>query len=78
MLVVSSSIALILATTKTSAATVNTAINRQVNVSTSAVQNGWIQENGKWYYYVNGKKKHGWIHPDNWYYLNDDGGMQTV
>lgn len=43
----------------------------------NATQNGWIQDSqGYWYYYVNGVKQTGWIHPDSWYYLDSNGVMQ--
>lgn len=39
---------------------------------------GWVQENGSWYYYSNGVKKTGWIQDGgNWYYCNSDGVRQT-
>lgn len=41
------------------------------------VKNGWIKENGKWYFYSNGKKSTGWKKINgNWYYL-PGGAMQT-
>lgn len=43
----------------------------------NATQNGWIQDSqGNWYYYVNGIKQTGWIHPDYYYYLDSNGVMQ--
>lgn len=40
--------------------------------------NGWIQSNGKWYYYKNGLKQQGWLNLNNkWYYLNNKGEMLT-
>lgn len=42
----------------------------------SAVKNGWVQENKRWYYYENGVPKKDWFKWDgNWYYLNSDGSM---
>lgn len=39
---------------------------------------GWVQENGKWYYYENGKKKTGLLICDNKkYLLGDDGARLT-
>jgi hypothetical protein len=41
---------------------------------------GWIQQNGKWYYYDlnTGLKKTGWLNDKGtWYYLNTDGSMAT-
>ena len=41
-------------------------------------KNGWVQESGKWYYYVNGAKKTGWLQDGKtWYYLKSDGVMAT-
>ena len=43
----------------------------------NATQNGWVSDSqGYWYYYVNGVKQTGWIHPDSWYYLDSNGVMQ--
>jgi hypothetical protein len=40
--------------------------------------NGWIFENGKWYYYRNNVKQTGWVLDKHiWYYMNTDGIMQT-
>ncbi len=40
--------------------------------------NEWIQTGGKWYYYINGGKKTGWLFEKNkWYYLKSDGVMAT-
>lgn len=41
---------------------------------------GWIQENGKWYYYDlnTSLKRIGWLNDRGiWYYLNNDGSMAT-
>ena len=39
---------------------------------------GWVQENGKWYYYANGAKHTGWLSAGGaWYYMNSSGVMQT-
>ena len=44
----------------------------------AAAKNGWVQEDGKWYYYQNGTKKTGWLlYGKDWYYLKPDGSMQT-
>ena len=43
------------------------------------VENGyWKYSNGKWYYYVNGVKKTGWLKDNGkWYLLGSDGAMKT-
>jgi glucan-binding YG repeat protein len=42
-------------------------------------KNGWLKENGSWYYYKNGKKETGWLEykKDVWYFLATDGKMLT-
>lgn len=38
----------------------------------------WVQGNGKWYYYRNGKAVTGWVLDNSsWYYMNGSGVMQT-
>jgi len=40
--------------------------------------NGWVQTNGKWYYFVNGQAKSGWLlSSGKWYYLDGTGVMKT-
>lgn len=40
--------------------------------------NGWVKENGLWYYYVENERQSGWVKVSGkWYYLNDSGVMQT-
>ncbi|MFK9090253.1 5'-nucleotidase C-terminal domain-containing protein [Bacillus salipaludis] len=42
------------------------------------VQNGWVQENGQWYYYENGQKHIGWLELEGKkYYFSQDGAMIT-
>ena len=43
------------------------------------VKNGWVLENGKYYYYDNGTMKTGWVQSGSfWYYMNpSDGTMVT-
>ena len=41
-------------------------------------QSGWVQSNGKWYFYESGDVKTGWVKTGGkWYYLDDLGVMQT-
>ena len=41
-------------------------------------RNGWVSENGSWYYYVDNVKQTGWQKINGyWYYMNSDGVMQT-
>ncbi|MFT3944992.1 MAG: hypothetical protein QM705_14370 [Ancrocorticia sp.] len=58
-------------TSKTSAPTAKV----QAKAITKA---GWVLEDGKWYYYVNGVKHTGWLASGGiWYYMNSSGVMQT-
>ena len=42
------------------------------------VHNGWVKEDGKWYFYVEGVKQTGWLKDGGkWYYLDANGEMQT-
>ena len=45
--------------------------------NSSTTKNGWIEENGSWYYYVNGTKATNKWCPDgsDWYYAGSDGKM---
>ena len=39
-------------------------------------KNGWLKENGYWYFYKDGVKQTGWLKDDSkWYYLGTDGKM---
>ncbi|MBE6017652.1 MAG: hypothetical protein E7233_08605 [Lachnospiraceae bacterium] len=41
-------------------------------------KNGWMKEDGVWYYYVNDEKQTGWKKiSDKWYYMDETGAMQT-
>jgi lactocepin len=39
--------------------------------------NGWSLEDGSWYYYKNSVRASGWVKDKQWYYLSEDGKMQT-
>ena len=52
-------------------------ISKIFTINTS-LKNGWIQENGNWYYYVNGTAQTGWLNDGgSWYYMNPNGTMAT-
>lgn len=41
-------------------------------------ENGWVKDGDKWYYYIEGQKKTGWMQVGNiWYYFQADGRMHT-
>lgn len=47
-------------------------------IANAYVYNGWENNNGHWYYYINGNKTSGWQNDrGTWYYLNSDGTMKT-
>ncbi|MBE5107854.1 N-acetylmuramoyl-L-alanine amidase family protein [Bacillus thuringiensis] len=57
---------------------VSAATKNGVQQVSQQVKTGWIQGNGTWKYYENGKMKIGWIQDNGkWYYLNNEGFMQT-
>lgn len=42
------------------------------------MKEGWLREDGKWYFYKDGKKVTGWLKDkDKWYYLDTNGIMKT-
>ncbi len=44
----------------------------------STVKNGWVQEDGTWFYYTDDEAATGWKQIKGvWYYFNADGAMQT-
>ena len=47
----------------------------------TAVKKGWVNENGRWYYYKNGVKQTGWLRlgnePKRVFYLGTNGVMRT-
>ena len=69
--------------TSATATTGQTTLNPTGNATYYAVWekralNGWIQQNGKWLYYVNDTAKTGWLNlGGTWYYMDSAGIMQT-
>lgn len=62
--------------TKTTSTVSDTAVSVQAK---EPVKKGWVEENGKYYYYVKGKKKKGWIRLDGKvYYLNPRNGIRLT
>ncbi|MBQ3545354.1 MAG: N-acetylmuramoyl-L-alanine amidase family protein, partial [Lachnospiraceae bacterium] len=50
----------------------------ELTVPTLDVYEGWINIDGKWYYYHNGTMQTGWVSVGGkWYYMNSSGVMQT-
>ena len=47
-------------------------------VTIEAAKEGWVQEDGNWYFYENNTPKTGWLKDGGyWYYMNAEGAMQT-
>ncbi len=46
-------------------------------VKPEPAKNGWVSENGTWYYYADGAKQTGWLYSGAWYYLDANGAMVT-
>ncbi|MDW0114038.1 glucosaminidase domain-containing protein [Sporosarcina saromensis] len=47
-------------------------------LSSNEVINGWFEENGKKYYYINNYRRIGWLQLEgNWYLFNSNGEMQV-
>ncbi|QCJ45359.1 N-acetylmuramoyl-L-alanine amidase family protein [Bacillus sp. S3] len=62
---------------------VDAAGNRSVTSYTTVVnvpvKNGWVSENNKWYFYVNGNKKIGWLKQGTtWYFLSYQTGTMAT
>lgn len=56
----------------------NITFNTNPATGGGTVKNGWLLENGKWYYYSNNTAKTGWLQDKGtWYYLKSDGAMAT-
>ena len=44
----------------------------------SIKEDGWVQMNGKWYFYVEGEKATGWMQQGkNWFYFDEEGVLQN-
>ena len=52
---------------------------KKVEEKTTTQKQGWVQENGKWFYYdQSSNKQSGWVQVNGtWYYLAQDGEMKT-
>ena len=49
-----------------------------IDEDSKLIRNGWIAENGKWYYYVDDVMKTGWLQlGSTWYYMDGQGVIQT-
>ncbi|MDR4190917.1 N-acetylmuramoyl-L-alanine amidase family protein, partial [Bacillus pseudomycoides] len=56
----------------------STATPKVGSVSKATQAKGWVKQQGKWYYYKNGKKVTGWSSiGGKWYYFSSYGIMQT-
>lgn len=65
-----------LSTVKTKATVVEKPL-KDFRASTSD-QSGWVESNGKWYFYESGDVKTGWYKENGtWYYLDEAGIMKT-
>lgn len=57
---------------------INNSNSNNSNNSSNLSKNGWVKENGNWYYYKSSIKQTGWQQINNkWYYMNSSGVMQT-
>ena len=56
-----------------------TELNEKKEEKSTTQKQGWIQENGKWFYYdQSNNKQSGWVQVNGaWYYLAQDGEMKT-
>lgn len=52
--------------------------SRVINFTIKEIKNGWVYDNGKWYYYSQNIKQTGWKYiGSKWYYMDNNGVMQT-
>ena len=53
-------------------------VTRLPELVANAQKDGWVKENGSWFYLEKGVKATGWVKDNGtWYYLNAEGVMQT-
>ena len=51
--------------------------SRVINFTIKEIKNGWVYDNGKWYYYSQNIKQTGWKYiGSKWYYMDNNGVMQ--